>query len=91
MESYSELGMKAAGWLLLVGGLVTAFIALMLDTSIPSYGTLGIDRVTNISKVQTQTLTFGCGAVLFLAGSIFLGFGAVLDKMSALSAKGESE
>lgn len=76
--------MKGWGKSLLATGVLLAVISFLLPMSIESYSTSSYlpDRVINIGKLQMQMLVFQSGAVLFLAGAIFVAAGEVVDRLS---------
>jgi len=83
------------GWgiaLMAVGGL-TALVAFFLETSVSTtsysgslYGLSTTSDVVNLSLLQRQTLVFGSGAALFIAGAILLGAGAILEQLGRAAA-----
>lgn len=71
-------GLCILGWLFMVIGFCTFFIACFMGTSVDSQG---YGAVTNLAKQQTQLLVVIAAAVLTIMGTLFYGFGKVVRQL----------
>lgn len=81
--------LKLSGAAGIAGGLITAFVALLMNTSVHSessyrFGTyIPSSDTINIGLLQNQHLAFLAGGFLFLSGVIALCAGVVIDAIVA--------
>lgn len=82
--------MKLSGWLLITLGLILAFVAILLPTSVPTDGYefaaaagLRVPSVTNLGLMQRQMIVLQIGLAAFLGGCVLLAAGYVIEAMAA--------
>jgi hypothetical protein len=74
--------MKQAGGWLIASGVAVAIIALIVGPSVETTGEYGVpDRIFNLARAQYQSLAFSGGGLMFLAGSILLAVGSLIERL----------